>query len=295
LGQEENCDELAGADGKFPIAGLSVHHGCGFTPQQAAILLASQEADYAAHDFHFKSGETLPELRLHYATPGKPVGNANGRVRNAVLILHGMGGSGRKFLVSQFAGVLFGTGQSLDASLYFIILPDNIGHGKSSKPSDGLHAHFPQYEYDDMVAAQHELLEKGRGGQPSAPADGYLDRLHAFLDLSRDLPRLHGRGDAAGCLPVEIAGRNRLLAEDGDRWHPGGSGLEERRIQRRTTGGLRDRGRYVADRWQRAPADAEKFSYAGRRRSLSRGDDPASDGNHRCQRSAVRGERLAEL
>jgi len=134
-----------------------------FHAQQATGGLAPQEGDYIAHDFHFKSGETLPDLRLHYTTLGKPVRDANGRVTNAVLILHGTGGSGRNFLVSQFAGVLFGTGQLLDASRYFIILPDNIGHGKSSKPSDGMHAHFPQYEYDDMVAAQHELLEKGLG------------------------------------------------------------------------------------------------------------------------------------
>jgi len=96
-------------------------------------------------------------------TLGKPVRDATGRVTNAVLILHGTGGSGRQFLVPQFADVLFGSGQMLDLSRYFVILPNNIGHGKSSKPSDGLHARFPQYDYDDMVAARHELLEKGLG------------------------------------------------------------------------------------------------------------------------------------
>ena len=121
------------------------------------------EADYTARDFHFKSGETLPELRLHYTTFGKPERNASGKVTNAILILHGTGGTGHQFLAPQFADVLFGPGQLLDATRYFIILPDNVGHGKSSKPSDGMHAHFPQYDYDDMVAAQHELLEKGLG------------------------------------------------------------------------------------------------------------------------------------
>jgi hypothetical protein len=124
---------------------------------------APEEGDYVARDFPFRSGETLPELRLHYTTLGKPARDRGGRVSNAVLILHGTGGSGRQFLVPQFAAVLFGRGQLLDAGHYFIILPDNVGHGRSSKPSDGMHARFPLYEYDDMVAAQHELLEKGRG------------------------------------------------------------------------------------------------------------------------------------
>src|SRR5246127_1007072 len=94
------------------------------------------EGNYVAHDFHFKSGETLPELRLHYTTFGKPQKDASGKVTNAVLILHGTGGSGHQFLAPQFADVLFGPGQVLDTTRYFIILPDNIGHGKSSKPSD---------------------------------------------------------------------------------------------------------------------------------------------------------------
>ena len=119
------------------------------------------EGDFIAHDFRFKSGETLPELRLHYRTLGTPLRDASGRVTNAVLILHGTGGWGGNFLAPQFAGVLYGPGQLLDITRYYVILPDSIGHGKSSKPSDGMHGHFPQYEYDDMVAAQHELVEKG--------------------------------------------------------------------------------------------------------------------------------------
>ena len=94
-------------------------------------------------------------MRLHYTTLGKPRRDAQGKVDNAVLILHGTGGSGRSLLNEHFAGVLYGKGQLLDTSKYFIILPDGIGHGKSSKPSDGLHARFPQYAYADMVAAQY--------------------------------------------------------------------------------------------------------------------------------------------
>jgi len=132
-------------------------------PGAAPAGFVSQEGDFVVHDFHFQSGESLPEVRLHYTTLGKRAKDANGRTTNAVLILHGTGGDGRGFLRPIFAGVLFGPGQLLDASKYFIILPDNIGHGKSSKPSDGMHDHFPQYEYADMVALQHELVAKGLG------------------------------------------------------------------------------------------------------------------------------------
>jgi homoserine O-acetyltransferase len=123
------------------------------------------EGDYVAHNFKFKSGEQLPELRLHYRTLGKPQRDGRGQIKNAVLILHGTRGAGQNFLVTQFADELYGPGQPLDINRYFIILPDGIGHGKSSKPSDGMHAHFPQYDYDDMVAAQHLLVTEGLGIQ----------------------------------------------------------------------------------------------------------------------------------
>ena len=122
---------------------------------------SSFESDHVIRDFHFASGETLPELRLHYTVLGTPRRDSHGRVANAVLVLHGTGGSGHSLLNERFAGVLFGRGQLLDSAKYFIILPDGIGHGKSSKPSDGLHARFPQYAYADMVSAQHTLLVEG--------------------------------------------------------------------------------------------------------------------------------------
>ena len=107
---------------------------------------APQPGDFVVKDFQFKSGERLAEVKLHYYTLGAPQKDASGEVRNAVLILHGTGGSGRQFLTPTFAEVLFGPGQLLDAAKYFIILPDNVGHGGSSKPSDGLHMRFPHYE-----------------------------------------------------------------------------------------------------------------------------------------------------
>ena len=130
---------------------------------QQAATPATTEGDFVVKNFQFRSGESLPELRLHYTTLGKPVKNAQGRVTNAVLILHGTGGTGHQFLSPIFAGELFGRGQLLDATRYYIILPDGVGHGKSSKPSDGLHARFPQYDYDDMIAAHHRLLTEGLG------------------------------------------------------------------------------------------------------------------------------------
>src|SRR5215475_15110841 len=123
---------------------LVLFQECSAEGQQAATP-ATTEGDHVAKNFKFRSGESLPELRLHYTTLGKPAKNAQGRVTNAVLILHGTGGTGHQFLQPVFAGELFGPGQLLDATRYYIILPDGIGHGKSSKPSDGLHAHFPQY------------------------------------------------------------------------------------------------------------------------------------------------------
>jgi homoserine O-acetyltransferase len=165
----------------------------------------------------------LPELRLHYVTFGNPVRDTNGRVTNAVLILHGTTGSGRQFLVPQFAGGLFGPGQLLDTSRYFVIIPDNIGHGKSSKPSDGMHARFPQYDYDDMVALQHTMLEEGLG----------VNHLRLILGTSMGCMQSWMWGETypdfmdslmpLACLPVQIAGRNRIwrkMVIDGFRQDP---------------------------------------------------------------------------
>ena len=180
------------------------------SPSQSATKLAPAEGDYVSRGFHFKSGETLPELHLHYMTLGKPVRDDSGKVTNAVLILHGTGGSGRQFLAPQFADVLFGPGQLLDTSRYFVILPDNIGHGKSSKPSDGMHARFPQYDYDDMVAAQHELLEKGlRVNHLRLILGTSMGCMHSWV-WGETYPDFMDSLMPLACLPVQIAGRNRL-------------------------------------------------------------------------------------
>ena len=126
-----------------------------------AAYPAPREGDWTISNFRFSDGEALRELRLHYRTLGEPRRDATGRVTNAILILHGTGGAGTQFLQPQFADELFGGGQLLDATTHFIILPDGIGHGQSSKPSDGLRMKFPRYTYDDMVRAQYQLVTEG--------------------------------------------------------------------------------------------------------------------------------------
>ncbi len=177
--------------------------------QQATEYLAN-EGDFVAHNFKFRSGEQMPELRLHYRTLGKPVRDAQGRVTNAVLVLHGTGGSGQQFLTPQFAGELYGPQQLLDINRYFIILPDGIGHGKSSKPSDGMHAHFPQYDYDDMVVAQHLLLTDGLEVQHLRLILGTsMGCMHSFV-WGETYPDFMDALLPLACLPVQISGRNRM-------------------------------------------------------------------------------------
>ena len=168
------------------------------------------EGDYVVRNYKFADGETLPELRLHYSTYGTPRRDAQGRVTNAVLVLHGTGGSGHQFVRPVFAGVLFGPGQLLDSSKYFIILPDNIGHGRSSKPSDGLHARFPHYAYADMVDLQHRLLTDGLQVNHLRLVMGTsMGCMHSWMWLE-NYPGFMDAAMPLACLPVQVAGRNRM-------------------------------------------------------------------------------------
>jgi homoserine O-acetyltransferase len=177
----------------------------------AAAVPAVKEGDYTVRDFRFGSGETLAELRLHYRTLGTPRRDGKGRVTNAVLILHGTGGAGSQFLVEHFAGQLFGPGQPLDAERFFIVLPDGIGHGKSSKPSDGLRGRFPHYDYDDMIRAQHRLLTEGLKVDHLRLVMGTsMGGMHTWL-WGETHPDFMDALMPLASLPVEIAGRNRML------------------------------------------------------------------------------------
>src|SRR3954447_26573186 len=186
------------------------------------------EGDYTIRDFKFTSGETLPELRIHYRTLGTPQKDAQGKTTNAVLIMHGTTGSGAQFIRPEFAGELFGRGQPLDAAKYFVILTDGIGHGKSSKPSDGMHAKFPRYGYLDMIEADYRLLTEGLGVN------------HARLIMGTSMGGMHSWvwGEAhpdfmdalmpLASVPTQISGRNRawrrvlIDAIGGDpSWHEG--------------------------------------------------------------------------
>ena len=173
-----------------------------------ASLLA--EGDVMLRDFRFGSGETLPELRIHYATLGTPRRDAAGRIVNAVMVLHGTGGSGRQFLQPQFADELYGPGQPLDIRRYYIILPDGIGHGRSSKPSDGLRMRFPAYDYSDMVEAHRRMLVEGLGVNRLRLLMGTsMGCMHGFV-WAEAHPEFLQAAMPMACLPVEIAGHNRM-------------------------------------------------------------------------------------
>jgi homoserine O-acetyltransferase/O-succinyltransferase len=176
----------------------------------AADYPAPVEGDYVVRDFQFSSGEKLPELRMHYRTLGQPVSDKNGIVRNAVLILHGTTGSSTQFLRPEFAGELFGKGQLLDATRYFIVIPDNLGHGQSSKPSDGLCAKFPRYGYRDMIEAQRRLLADGLGVNHLRLVMGTsMGGMHAWL-WGQTHPEFMDALMPLASLPTQISGRNRV-------------------------------------------------------------------------------------
>ncbi len=190
-------------------AALALGFICG-TVSRAADYPAPSAADYVIKDFRFASGETLPALRIHYRFLGRPERGPGGSVANAVLILHGTGGSSANFINAIFAGELFGPGQPLDAATHFIVIPDGIGHGGSSKPSDGLRGRFPAYGYADMVDAQHRLLTQGLGvdhlllvlGTSMGGMHTWVwgERYPAFMDALMPL----------ASLPTQISGRNRV-------------------------------------------------------------------------------------
>jgi homoserine O-acetyltransferase len=209
--------------GKIGVLTVLLFCAATSSAQQPSQLPTPKEGDYISRNFQFKSGETLPELRMHYASFGTPVRDAAGKVTNAVLLLHGTSGSGRQFLAPQFAGVLFGPGQLLDVTRYYVILVDNIGHGKSTKPSDGMHAHFPPYDYDDMVRSQHELLEKGLGVNHLRLILGTsMGCMHSWV-WGETYPDFMDALMPLACQPVQIAGRNRIwrkLVMDGIRDDP---------------------------------------------------------------------------
>ena len=179
----------------------------------AAAPLAAQgyQGDYLTRNFRFADGESKAEVRIHYTTLGTPRRDAKGVVRNAVLVLHGTGGTGRTFLSPNFAGELFGPGQLLDSARYFIVLPDNVGHGASSRPSDGLHMKFPHYTYDDMVRLQYQLLTEGlRVNHLRLIMGTSMGCMHAWV-WGYTYPSFADGLVPLACAPTAIVGRNRMI------------------------------------------------------------------------------------
>ena len=176
----------------------------------AADYPAPTQGDYVIRNFAFSAGGSLPEMKMHYRTLGQPRKDASGVVRNAVLVLHGTTGSGAQFIRPDFAGELFGAGQLLDAATHFIVIVDNIGHGQSSKPSDGLRAAFPNYGYRDMVTAQYRLLTEGLGVNHLRLVVGTsMGGMHAWL-WGEMYPTFADALMPLASLPGPISGRNRM-------------------------------------------------------------------------------------
>jgi homoserine O-acetyltransferase len=176
----------------------------------AKVTWPTHEQDVVLKNFRFRDGEALPELRMHVTTLGSPHRNAAGRIDNAVMVLHGTGGDGKQFLRPQFADELYGPGQPLDISRYYIILPDNLGHGGSSKPSNGMRMRFPKYDYDDMVEAQHRMLTEGLGVAHLRLVMGTsMGCMHSFV-WGETYPDFASALMPLACEPVEIAGLNRM-------------------------------------------------------------------------------------
>ncbi len=187
---------------------LVVAVAAGFSSRLAA---QGTEGDAVLRDVSFGSGESLPEVRIHYTTLGQPRRDAAGVVRNAVMVLHGTGGTGRGFLSRTFAGELFGPGKLLDTASYYVILPDNIGHGKSTKPSDGLHMRFPHYDYDDMVRLQYRMLtEHLRVNHLRLIMGTSMGCMHAWI-WGYTYPDFMDGLVPLACAPRQIAGRNRIM------------------------------------------------------------------------------------
>jgi len=170
----------------------------------------THEQNVTLRDFRFHDGEVLPSVRMHVTTLGTPHRNAAGQIDNAVMVLHGTGGDGKQFLRPQFADELYGPGQPLDISRTYVILPDNLGHGGSSKPSDGMRMHFPKYDYADMIAAQHRLLTEGLGITHMRLIMGTsMGCMHSFM-WGETYPDFASALMPLACEPIEIAGLNRM-------------------------------------------------------------------------------------
>jgi homoserine O-acetyltransferase len=180
-------------------------------PDAPGTYPGQREADFVAKGFRFQGGETLPEVRLHYVTLGAPQRDAQGRITNAVLLLHGTSSTSKQWFTPTAAPELFGPGQPLDPARYYVIIPDGLGRGGSTKPSDGLRARFPRYGYGDVVNAQHLLVTQGLGVDHLRAVIGTsMGGMHAWMWAERYPEMIDGAMPIA-CQPIAISGRNLLF------------------------------------------------------------------------------------
>ena len=192
------------------VGALLLWGGVALAQNAPPPLPNQQEGDYVVGNFRFQGGETLPELKLHYTTAGTPVRDSGGRITNAVLLLHGTTGTGKNFLAPNLAGPLFGPGGPLDATKFFLIMPDGIGRGGSSKPSDGLRTKFPRYGYVDVVEAQHAVVQEALGVEHLRLVLGTsMGGMQAWIWGER-YPDMMDALMPIASQPVEISGRNMM-------------------------------------------------------------------------------------
>ena len=243
-----------------------------------------RESDFIIRDFRFASGETLPELRQHYITLGTPKADASGRISNAVLLIHNTTGTAKTWLEPALADELFGPGQPLDAARHFLIIPDIIGFGRSSKPSDGLRARFPHYRLHDVAVAQHRLVTEGLNIPHLKLVMGAVARRHADLDVRRDVSGLHGRA-RSGREPARSDERTQLdPAPHQRRGDPQRSGVEQRRLRDAADQLGPRRAALRADDAERRPhpgAGADARDRAMRSTGSSSSDAQKADANNR--------------
>lgn len=191
------------------LAALAAVGGAAVAQQQPSPW-QTVESDYVVNDFRFHTGETLPRLNIHYATLGTPKRDAEGNITNAIMLLHGTGGSGRGMASAGFGNEVYGPGQVFDITRYFIVMPDGLGHGKTSKPSDGLKARFPQYNYLDMVNVQRALADHLRIKKFEMIGGQSMGCMHSWV-WATTYPDAMKRILPLACTPTAIAGRNRLF------------------------------------------------------------------------------------
>jgi homoserine O-acetyltransferase len=226
--EKRGSTSMMGADPNASSASRAARPHAAVAPSPTEPPLpGEQEGDFVVRDYRFGTGEVLPEVRIHFTTIGTPHRDALGKIDNAILLLHGTMGRGRAFFADVFRGAMFGPGQPFDLGKYYVVLPDDLGHGRSTKPSEGLHGHFPHYRYRDMVDLEHRLVADKLGVERLRLVAGTsMGGMHAWM-WSEAYPDAMDGVIPIACQPAAIRGRNlvwRRIVVEATRNDPGYSG-----------------------------------------------------------------------